>query len=90
MVCTIAAVIIFLFVPHPVWQGGISQNLTLALAYIAGSVFSGLVGKIGISVATNANVKCAEAAVEGNKRSFMVGLRRSGNGSCSWVLACLA
>jgi K(+)-stimulated pyrophosphate-energized sodium pump len=71
----IAAVIIFLFVPHPVWQGGISQNLTLALAYIAGSVFSGLAGKIGISVATNANVKCAEAAVEGNKRSFMVGFR---------------
>ncbi|MDD4693633.1 MAG: sodium/proton-translocating pyrophosphatase, partial [Firmicutes bacterium] len=71
----IAAIIIFLFLPQPLWQGNLRQNLMMALAYIAGSVFSGMAGKIGIKVATIANVRCAQAAVKGLKPSFMVGFK---------------
>ncbi|MDD4693875.1 MAG: sodium-translocating pyrophosphatase, partial [Firmicutes bacterium] len=71
----IAAIIIFLFLPQPLWQGNLRQNLMMALAYIAGSVFSGMAGKIGIKVATIANVRCAQAAVKGIKPSFMVGFK---------------
>ena len=53
----IAALAIFVFLPAPIWSGsGIAPNLKMALTYIAGTVFSAIAGKIGIIVATNANV----------------------------------
>lgn len=70
-----AALLIILFLPHPIWQGNAVRNVTMAIAYIAGSILSALAGKIGIFVATIANVKCAEAAQKGIKSSFMIGFR---------------
>ncbi|MEA4822653.1 MAG: sodium-translocating pyrophosphatase [Clostridiaceae bacterium] len=71
----IAAVIIFVLLPQPVWKGNVVENLTMALTYIAGTVLSALAGKIGILVATNANQKAAEGAREGIKPAFLAGFR---------------
>ena len=72
----VAAVIIFLILPSPVWQGGsLLDNLAMALAYIAGTILSAIAGKIGILVATLANSRTAEAAQKGIKPAFLVGFR---------------
>ena len=71
----IVAVLIFLFLPKPVWNGGVEKNLTMALAYIAGTIFSAIAGKIGILVASLANARCAEAATHGIKPAFLIGFR---------------
>ena len=71
----IAAAVILVFLPHPIWRGDVVKNITMSLSYIAGSVLSALAGKIGIFVATIANVKSAESAVKGIKPSFMEGFR---------------
>jgi len=73
--CTVAAIIIFIFLPVPVWKGNILDNLMMAVSYVFGTVFSGIAGKIGINIATIANVKAAEAATKGIKPSFMSGFR---------------
>jgi len=73
--CTVAAIIIFIFLPAPVWKGNILDNLMMAVSYVFGTVFSGIAGKIGINIATIANVKAAEAATKGIKPSFMSGFR---------------
>lgn len=73
--CSVAAVLIFVFLPSPVWKGDIVDNLTMALAYLIGTVFSGIAGKVGISIATIANIKSAEASTKGIKPSFMSGYR---------------
>ncbi len=71
----VACALIFVFLPIPVWKGEIAQNFIMALAYLLGTVFSAVAGKIGIEVATIANVKSAEAAKKGIKPSFMAGFR---------------
>ena len=71
----VMAVLIFLFLPRPVWQGESSENLTMAIAYVAGTVFSAIAGKIGIMVASLANARCAEAAREGIEPAFLIGFR---------------
>lgn len=71
----IAALIIMTFLPSPIWKGRISDNLLVGGFYLFGVVFSGIAGKIGISIATIANVKAAEASVKGIKPSFMSGFR---------------
>jgi len=73
--CAVAALLILVFLPSPIWKGDILDNVTMAVAYICGTVFSGLAGKIGISIATIANVKSAETATKGIKPSFMSGFR---------------
>ena len=73
--CIVAALLILVFLPSPIWKGDILDNVTMAVAYICGTVFSGLAGKIGISIATIANVKSAETATKGIKPSFMSGFR---------------
>ncbi|MEG1418153.1 MAG: sodium-translocating pyrophosphatase, partial [Oscillospiraceae bacterium] len=71
-----AALVIFVLLPSPVWLGNISANIIMAVAYLAGAVFSAIAGKIGILVATSANVKTAEAAQNGGlKEAFLVGFR---------------
>lgn len=70
-----AAVLIFLFLPHPIWTGSVLPNLMMMAAYLAGTVFSAIAGKIGMEVATIANVKSAEAAQKGIKPAFMTGFR---------------
>ena len=71
----VAAVVIFLLLPSPIWNGNILENLSMALAYIAGTVLSALAGKIGILVATSANSRAAEAASRSLKEAFLVGFR---------------
>lgn len=71
----IVSVVILLFLPHPIWEGSPIDNISMAAAYIVGSILSALAGKIGIYVATIANAKCAEAAKKGIKPSFMTGFR---------------
>jgi len=73
--CAVAAIIIFIFLPAPVWKGNILDNLLMAVSYVFGTVFSGIAGKIGINIATIANVKAAEASTKGIKPSFMSGFR---------------
>ncbi len=73
--CSVVAILILVFLPQPIWKGNILENITMALAYICGTVFSGIAGKIGISIATIANVKAAESATKGIKPSFMSGFR---------------
>ena len=71
----VVALLILLFLPHPIWRGSFIPNITMALSYIAGTIFSGVAGVIGIRVATVANVKTAEAAKRGIGPSFMTGFR---------------
>lgn len=75
--CGGAALLIFLFLPSPVWNGGsVLHNLTIVLAYICGTVFSAAAGKIGIQVATVANIKTAESAQKGGlKPAFLAAFR---------------
>ncbi|HEY8422979.1 MAG TPA: sodium-translocating pyrophosphatase, partial [Thermoclostridium sp.] len=71
----VVAILILLFLPSPIWQGNISKNITMAIAYIAGTALSAIAGKIGIEVATIANMKSAEAAKKGIKPAFLTGFR---------------
>lgn len=66
---------IILFLPEPIWHGDPMRNVMMAIAYIAGSVFSALAGKVGMAIATIANTKTATAAVENMEKSFMIGFR---------------
>ena len=71
----VAAVLIFVFLPKPVWQGSVVHNIWMVVAYICGTAFSAIAGKIGLEVATIANGRSAEAAKQGIKPSFMAGFR---------------
>ncbi len=73
--CIVAAVIIFLFLPSPIWSGSPLDNILMAVSYLFGTIFSGIAGKVGISIATIANIKSAEASTKGIKLSFMSGFR---------------
>ena len=71
----VAALLIFLFLPSPIWKGGAVENVSMALAYIAGTVLSAIAGKIGVLVASLSNGRSAEAAQHGIKPSFLIGFR---------------
>jgi K(+)-stimulated pyrophosphate-energized sodium pump len=71
----VVMLLILLFLPSPIWIGGAAKNITMAVAYAAGTVFSAFAGKIGIQVATIANAKTAEAAQKGIRLSFLSGFR---------------
>lgn len=72
----VASIIIFVFLPEPVWNSvDILANVKMSLAYIAGTVFSAIAGKIGIEIATISNIKSAEAAKKGIKPSFLAAFR---------------
>jgi len=71
----IVAVLILLFLPSPIWKGNWTDNVIITFAYLFGTIFSAFAGKIGIMVATIANKKTAEAALEGIKPSFLAGFR---------------
>jgi len=73
-----AALLILLFLPSPIWKdnfGNWDENLKMMLSYLFGTALSALAGKIGITVATIANMKSAEAATKGIKPSFLAGFR---------------
>ena len=69
------AVIVFLILPQPIWKGQVVSNLSMALAYLAGTVLSAIAGKIGIIVATLSNARTAESAEEGIRPAFLTGFR---------------
>ncbi len=71
----VAAVLIVVFLPKPIWQGGALLNIQMVIAYIFGTAFSAVAGKIGLEVATIANGRSAEAAKKGIAPSFMAGFR---------------
>lgn len=71
----IAAVLIFVFLPSPVWKGNALENVKMVVAYLFGTAISAIAGKIGLEVATIANGRAAEAAKNGIKPSFMAGFR---------------
>ncbi len=72
----VVTVLIFVFLPSPLWTGnGVLANLSMALAYVAGTVLSAIAGKIGILVATNSNGRAAEGAQKGIKPAFLIGFR---------------
>lgn len=72
----VASVLIVILLPKPIWRGAnIADNIWMAVAYVFGTILSALAGKIGIQIATIANIKCAEAAQKGVKPSFMTGFR---------------
>ena len=71
----VAAIIILVFLPRPIWVGSVSENIWMAASYIVGTILSALAGKIGMQIATIANVKAAEAAQKGIKPAFMTGFR---------------
>lgn len=85
----VASLLIFLFLPTPIWNGKILANLTMVVAYIAGTVFSAAAGKIGIQVATIANRKTAEAAQSGIRPAFMSGFRGGAVMGMAVVGSCL-
>jgi len=73
--CGVAAIIIFVFLPSPIWTGNPLDNVIVVVAYLCGTIFSAIAGKIGITVSTIANMKAAEASTKGIKPSFMAGFR---------------
>lgn len=73
--CAIAAILILAFLPLPIWKGNPINNVIMTLSYLAGTIFSGIAGKIGISIATIANMKAAESSTQGIRPSFMAGFR---------------
>ncbi len=73
--CAVAAILILIFLPSPIWNGNPGENILMVVSYLFGTVISGIAGKIGISIATIANVKSAEASAKGIKPSFMAGFR---------------
>ena len=75
MFAAVVAVIIFVLLPTPIWQGGIVDNIMMVAAYIAGTVLSAIAGKIGIMVATLSNGRTAEKAQNGLKDAFLIGFR---------------
>lgn len=77
--CGAAAIAIFTFLPAPIWKGGsILPNLIIVIAYLCGTVFSAFAGKIGITVATMANIKTAESARNGGLRPSFLSAFRGG------------
>ena len=83
----VTAIIILAFLPEPIWSNGEPlRNVLTAIAYILGSILSGIAGVIGMSIATVANVKTAVAAKKGIAPAFSVGFRGYGNGSCWYKL----
>ncbi|MCL2833777.1 MAG: sodium/proton-translocating pyrophosphatase, partial [Treponema sp.] len=72
----VIAILIVLFLPRPIWMSdNILVNISMAVAYLCGTIFSAIAGVIGIKTSTMANVKTAEAANTGIKASFMTGFR---------------
>lgn len=71
----VAGLFILMFLPSPVWKSGVYPNVIMAVSFVFGAIFSGIAGKIGIKIATVANMKAAEAAVKGIGPSFLAGFR---------------
>ena len=73
---TVVAVLIGIFLPQPLWENhNLTLNLQLPIAYMFGSFCSALAGYLGLSIATKANAKVANAAQGGLNKAFPIGFR---------------
>jgi K(+)-stimulated pyrophosphate-energized sodium pump len=76
---SIFSVIVFiLLLLLPVNEGGWSVRIGRAIFFLVGAAFSALVGYIGMTMATRANVRVAAAAQGGGKDGFRVAIRTGG------------
>jgi K(+)-stimulated pyrophosphate-energized sodium pump len=78
---TVVAIVIFIFLPFPpLWasDADLTLHFAMALAYLFGSFCSALAGFLGLSIATKANTKVANAAKEGLNKAFPIGFRGGG------------
>ena len=74
-----SVIVFILLLVLPVNHGGFSVQLGRALFFIVGAVFSAAVGYIGMTLATQANVRVAAAARGGGReRGFHVAFRTGG------------
>ena len=74
----VVSILIFIFLPFPpIWssEANFVKHGAIALAYLFGSFCSALAGYLGLSVATKANTKAANAARNGLNRAFPIGFR---------------
>ena len=71
----VAAIVILILLPSPIWTGDFLDNIKMAVAYLCGTALSAIAGKIGILVATLSNARTAEAAQRGIKPAFLIGFR---------------
>jgi K(+)-stimulated pyrophosphate-energized sodium pump len=74
-----AVIVFFLLLLLPVHDGGWGTRLGRAIFFLVGATFSALVGFIGMTLATRANVRVAQAARSGGYRpSFRIAYRAGG------------
>lgn len=71
----VVVMFVFLFLPRPIWDSNIMDNLIMSGSYLAGTIFSGLAGIVGMKVATMANARAAEAATKDISQAFMASFR---------------
>ncbi|MGH3264009.1 MAG: sodium/proton-translocating pyrophosphatase, partial [Trebonia sp.] len=75
----IFSVIVFiLLLILPVNEGGWSVRIGRAIFFLVGASFSAMVGYIGMTMATRANVRVAAAARNGGKGGFHIAIRTGG------------
>jgi K(+)-stimulated pyrophosphate-energized sodium pump len=73
------AVVFFLLLVLPVTEGGTGVRIGRSAFFIIGATFSALVGYIGMTLATRANVRVAAAAREsGGKQAMRIAFRTGG------------
>jgi len=85
----VCALLIFIFLPSPIFNGYNSENTMMAVSYIFGTVSSAIAGKIGIFVATMSNTRTSEASVKGIKNAFLTAFRGGSIMGLSVVGLCL-
>ena len=74
----VVSVLMFIFLPFPpIWssEADLLKHLSITLAYLFGSFCSALAGYLGLTVATKANAKAANAARNGLNKAFPIGFR---------------
>jgi K(+)-stimulated pyrophosphate-energized sodium pump len=74
-----AVIVFLLLLLLPVNEGGFPVRIGRALFFLVGATFSALVGYIGMTMATRANVRVAAAARNGGgERGFFIAFRTGG------------
>ncbi len=71
----VVAIVILLFLPTPIWKSDFLTNLKMALACLVGATLSASAGKIGLDIATIANLKSAVASKKGIAPAFGVAFK---------------
>ncbi|MBN1683447.1 sodium-translocating pyrophosphatase [Candidatus Bathyarchaeota archaeon] len=76
MFVVVMSIILLIFLPHPIWSTTTPiDNILLVVAYLFGSLCSGLAGYLGMDVATDSNMRSAHSAQKGITRAFLIAFR---------------